>query len=507
MQEAHKVVSLDVGTTSFAEKEQEVHIERYDNVADMPDPDEGKSDAERAEIDRALIRKVDFWLIPWLGLLYLLSFLDRSNVGNARLAGLEKDLNMDGGDYNTALTVFFVTYALAEPATNVLLRRLTPRVFFTGIIVSWGLVMTCMGLVHNYSGLLACRIFLGLAEAGLFPGVNYYLSCWYKRSELGLRAAIFFSAAALAGSFGGLLAAAIAQMDGVGGKPGWAWIFILEGLITMVVGGFCWVMVFDWPETARFLTPDDQIRMRRRLAADRQASNEEQYDKRHFYAALRDWKTWSYAVIYTGCDCALYAFSLFLPTILRGLGYQGTHAQLLSVPPYAGAAIATITVGYIADRTQQRGYCSIVASSIGIAGFVMLLSTDNPHIQYAGTFLAAIGIYPNIPNSLSWASNNTEGVYKRGIVIGIAVGVGNISGVVSSNIYLTQQAPRFWTGHGVVLGSLVVCLFGGTVFTRVMLRIENAKRLSGKRDRMHDGLSAEQIWLMGDKRPDFIYTL
>ena len=145
-------------------------------------------------------------------------------TGNARAAGMEKDLSMEGHDYNNTLTIFFISYALAEPVTNVLLKRLTPRVFFTSIILVWGLVSTLMGLVHNYEGLLAARWFLGLAEAGLFPGVNYYLSCWYKRSELGLRAATFFSAAALAGSFGGLLAAAIAQLDGAGGKNGWAWM-------------------------------------------------------------------------------------------------------------------------------------------------------------------------------------------------------------------------------------------------------------------------------------------
>lgn len=121
------------------------------------------------------MRKVDLWLIPWLCLLYLLSFLDRTNIGNARLAGMEKDLKMKGHDYNNALTIFFISYALAEPVTNVLLKRLTPRIFFTGIILSWGLIMTLMGLVKNYHGLLACRFFLGLAEAGLFPGVNVSL--------------------------------------------------------------------------------------------------------------------------------------------------------------------------------------------------------------------------------------------------------------------------------------------------------------------------------------------
>ncbi|KAK4937657.1 hypothetical protein LTR66_015169 [Elasticomyces elasticus] len=477
-----------------------------ENLNELSDPDAGKTPEERAVIDKKLMRRVDLWLIPWLCLLYLLSFLDRTNIGNARLAGMETDLKMKGHDYNNALTIFFVSYALAEPVTNVILKRLTPRVFFTAIILLWGLIMTLMGLVTNYSGLLVCRFFLGLAEAGLFPGLNYYLSCWYKRSELGLRAAVFFSAAALAGSFGGLLAAAIAKMDGIAGKNGWAWIFIIEGLATIFVGCFCWKMVFNWPDTATFLTPEDRLRLRRRLAEDKQSSTGEEYDKRHIVAALKDWKCWGYAFIYMGALCPLYAFSLFLPTILAGMGYSGTHAQLLSVPPYAVAAACTVAVGWIANRTGRRGLCNICTCLLAIVGFAMLLATRNPKIQYAGVFLGAAGIYPTIPNSLSWCSNNIEGVYKRGVIIGIVVGWGNLNGVVSSNIYLKTERPRYWTGHGTVLAYLVVCLLGGSIFMHFMLKRENKLGLSGKRDNMHAGKSEDEIWVAGDRRPDFIYT-
>lgn len=489
------------------EKPVEVQIERSESIQGLPDPDEGKTDEERCAIDRKLMWKVDLWLIPWLCLLYLLSFLDRTNIGNARLAGMEKDLGMKGHDYNNGLTIFFISYALAEPITNILLKRLTPRLFFTAIILLWGVIMTMMGLVTSYSGLLACRWFLGLAEAGLFPGVNYYLSCWYKRGEIGMRAAAFFSAAALAGSFGGLLAAAIAQMDGIGGRPGWAWIFIIEGMATVLVGVACWWMVFDWPDTARFLTAEGRIRIRRRLAQDNQSSTAEEYDRRHIYGALRDYKTWCYALIYMGCLIPLYAFSLFLPTILRGMGYKGTHAQLLSVPPYVCAAALTIFIGWFADRTRWRGYCNMGVAALGITGFTMLISSSDPHVQYAGTFLAAMGIYPTIPNTLAWVANNVEGVYKRGVVIGVVVGWGNLNGIISSNIYLSTELPRFWTGHGTVLAALSLCLLGGSVLMHTLLRIENGKRLSGKRDRMHEGKTAVEIWVAGDKRPDFIYTL
>ena len=152
---------------------------------------------------------------------------------------------MSNNQYNNTLTIFFISYSLFEPLTQIMLKKFRPSVFLPVTMILWGISMTCMGLVHNYGGLLTVRWFLGLSEAGLFPGVNYYLSCWYKRGEFGIRAAIFFSAAALAGSFGGLLAAAIATMDGVGGKPGWAWIFILEGLATVVIATASFWMVWS----------------------------------------------------------------------------------------------------------------------------------------------------------------------------------------------------------------------------------------------------------------------
>ena len=299
--------------------------------------------------------------------------------------------------------------------------------------------MTTMGLVHNFQGLMAARFFLGLAEAGLFPGksctscdrykfdwllgINYYLSCWYRRSEFGIRAAIFFSAAAVSGSFGGLLAAAIGQMDGVGGKRGWAWIFILEGLATILIAIISYWMVFDFPDEATFLSDVDRQRVIRRLKADQQSSAEhEEFRMTYFWASVRDWKTWLYAVIYMGADGPLYAFSLFLPSIIKSLGYASTKAQLLSVPPYAAAAVLTVTIGYVADRTRQRGLCNIGVSVIGAVGFAMLIAGTSPGVQYAGTFLGALGIYPCIANTISWAANNTEGVYKRGVTLGFVIG-------------------------------------------------------------------------------------
>jgi nitrate/nitrite transporter NarK len=327
-------------------------------------------------------------------------------------------------------------------------------------------------------------------------------------------------------------------MDGIGGKRGWAWIFILEGLATVIVGIVSYWMVHDFPDNATFLTPDDRARVIRRLKADKQSSAEhEEFKMSYFWASVTDWKTWCFAIIYMGCDGALYAFSLFLPTIIAQLGYKSTTANLLSVPPYAAAAVMTVFIGWLADRTRQRGLCNIGVSFLGIAGFSMLLGSGKPGVQYAGTFLGALGIvcrtsllftfhvpllpeipysqrqanvypqYPCVANTISWASNNVEGVYKRGVTLGFVIGWGNLNGVVSSNIYRGQDKPRFKPGHAVVLAYMICWLLGGSLVTRALLASENKKRERGERDHWAEGKTEKEVEALGDTRPDFIYTL
>jgi len=239
---------------------------------------------------------------------------------------------------------------------------------------------------------------------------------------------------------------------------------------------------------------------------DQQSSAEhEEFKMKYVWAGVKDYKMWLGMIIYMGCDMPLYAFSLFLPTIISELGYTTTKAQLLTVPPYAAAAIMTIAIGYIADRTRQRGLCNIFVSFLGIAGFAMLLGSQHAGVKYAGTFLGALGIYPCIANTISWVSNNVEGVYKRGVVLGFVIGWGNINGIVSSNIYRTP--PKFTAGHATVMAYMIVCLLGGSIALRTLLVRENNARRAGKRDHWVEGMDHKEAEKLGDKRPDFIYTL
>ena len=240
----------------------------FENSTPSPPSDVADAPFFNPTETKRLLRKIDIRLVPFLALLYLyvqeivsievslstntnnslrLSFLDRTNIGNARLFGIEKELGMEGLDYNIALAVFFPTYVLAEIPSNMMLKRFGAKFWLTTIMVIWSIVVIAMGFVTNFAGLVALRALLGLAEGGLFPGVSYYITTWYQRHECGLRLALFFSAATAAGAFGGLLARGIGEMKGTAGYAGWSWIFIIEGLLTIVVAAFAYWVIIDTP--------------------------------------------------------------------------------------------------------------------------------------------------------------------------------------------------------------------------------------------------------------------
>jgi len=299
-------------------------------------------------------------------------------------------------------------------------------------------------------------------------------------------------------------------MNGLGGLAGWRWIFIIEGLLTIGIAIASFWMVHDFPDKARFLSEPDRVRVIRRLKIDKQSNAEVgEFKMKYVLDALKDWKLYMSMFIYMGPLMPLYSISLFLPSIISNLSFtdktQIIRNQLLTVPPYLCATLMTVTIGFISDRHKKRGIYMMMFAPVAIIGFVMLLSSTNPNVQYAGTFLAVMGFYPTIPISIAWIANNVEGVYKRGIIIGFMTGWGNLNGIVASNIWI--DAPRYIIGHSTSIAYIAVCIFGGSLLNYVLLARENAKRRDGKRDYLMEGKSLMEIELLGDKRPDFRYTL
>ena len=260
----------------------------------------------------SLLRKLDRTLLPAVTALYLLSFLDRSNVANARLDGLVTDLHMSGDQYLTGLTLYFIGYVLFEIPCNIILKRTSPKIWLPTLTLAWGVVATLMGVTQNLAGFYVVRFVLGVTESGLFPGVVFYLSFWYKRNERQFRVALFFSAASLAGAFGGILAYGIGFMKGVGGLNGWRWIFIIEGLVTVVVSLAAYFFICNYPDTAPFLSDRERSFIHARLKADSDATQNEAFTWANVRSALADPKCWLYGFAFHTMSLPLYTLSLFL---------------------------------------------------------------------------------------------------------------------------------------------------------------------------------------------------
>ncbi|KAG9122129.1 Glycoside hydrolase 2 (Mannanase, beta-galactosidase), partial [Ceratobasidium sp. 392] len=407
-----------------------------DRKPELDSPDNESLRESHDVNDRALLRKIDWHLLPILTLLYLLSFLDRANIGNAKLDGLTTDIHVAGAHYNTALALYFVGYVLWEVPANIVLKKFNPKVWLPTLTLAWGIVSTCQGFITNRAGLelwgprFAIRFFLGTAEAGLFPGVIYVFSVYYRRRERHWRVAVFFGGAAVSGAFGGILAWAISKMRGVGGKPGWAWIFILEGLLTIIVAVISYWIVPDWPERAAFLTPEERARLIERSKYD-SAGVTEAFKWKYVVQALGDHLVWGYALLFHGFAFVLYSLSLFLPTIIAGLGYASWEAQLLTVPPYALSAISIGVTVWLASVYNRRAIFIAGAAVIAIIGYILLLATNSAGRQYVGVHFACAGVYTGNALLLSWPGENVASQTKRAVAVAMQISIGDL-GVLDS---------------------------------------------------------------------------
>uniref|UniRef100_A0A0L0NR63 Major facilitator superfamily (MFS) profile domain-containing protein n=1 Tax=Candidozyma auris TaxID=498019 RepID=A0A0L0NR63_CANAR len=472
-----------------------------------------------ADVDRAKItRKVDLHLLPIFTILYLLSFLDRGNIGNAKIEGLAEDLNLVGNQYNLCLTIFFIFYASMEVPSNMILKRWRPELFVPLTVTLFAIVMTLMGTVKNYAQLMATRALLGIFESSLFPGISYILSMYYKKNELLVRQAIFFSAASMAGAFSGLLAAGISQMDGVGGYEGWRWIFILEGLVTLIFGllSFWWFPTY--PRNASFLTERERqfvvwnvqhLTNQIAMHPDAPKGEDTSSDRKFLWAVFKDPNCWFQLFTYLGVLLPLYGISLFTPTIIKNLGYTSTRAQLLSVPIYVVAAFLSVVQAFVSDRTGLRSPFLIFNYACMVVGFVICICLDprvNPKGIYAAIYICALGIYPAIPLSIVWNANNLAGTYKRAIGIGFQIGLANYGGAFVSNFYRGQDSPRYVLGHSLTLafiGMGAVALAGCII----SYRVSNAKKEHAIESGETKGLTDAELLGMGDKNPYFRYRL
>ncbi|GJE93045.1 MFS general substrate transporter [Phanerochaete sordida] len=459
--------------------------------------------------EKALYRKVDLRLMPILTLMYLCSFLDRGNIGNAKLQGLTTQLHLVGNQYNIALALYFVPYCVVDFPASLVTKKFRPSRWLPVITMTWGVIMALMGIVKTYPQLVGVRIALGAAEAGFFPGVAWYLSMWYPRHALQFRIGLFWGGATVAGAFSGILAYGISFMSGVGGRLGWSWIFILEGCFTVLVGFAALFILIDMPTSAKFLTPEEQAYIIWRKKYDNSlVGEEENWAFKHLWDAFTDWQLWTHVLVYMSIIGPLYGISFFLPSIINGFGFSPAASQLLTVPPYVFATIVTVSFALLSDRTKHRFPFILAGHAMCLLGFGIQISNVHFAVKYFGTFFCVAGSYSAFPGVITWLANNVAGQYKRGAAIGLHIGFGNFAGSIASVLYRTQDAPRY------ILGDALELMFVGIGITMLTVNVLLYRRINAQRDRAAREADAKgvtyttaQLRALGDRAPDFRYTL
>ncbi|KAH8673212.1 MFS transporter [Ilyonectria robusta] len=434
----------------------------------------GLSDDELL-IEKRLVQKIDYRLLPTTALIYLLCYLDRSNIGNARILNADtgddimETLGLTSHEYIIALMLFLIAYSLFEAPSNLALKILSPNKWLGFLVFVFGVFCMGIGGAQNYHTVGALRFFLGAAEAGVFPGMVYYLSFWYKPQERALRIAAFVCSASLAGAFGGCIAYGVGFMNRAGGLQAWRWLFILEGAPSVIVGVGVFCFLPSYPEQCRWLSQEEQALQRKRLGEV--GSSKQKITWVDAKATLLDLRLYAHYLAYVGIGCLIGSLSLFAPTIVLGLGFEGLRAQLFTVPPYAAAFLTTITASFLSDRFNTRGL--IVGSSLSICflAFTILAALPDEHFvaRYVLLIIGTCGAFSGLPTVNAWIGDNMTNTTAMSLATAINIAFSGPGQIIGVWIYRPVDKPLYSLGHGVNAGfaalSASLC-FGLTLYYR-----------------------------------------
>lgn len=358
---------------------------------------------------------------------------------------------------------------------------------------------------------------MGMFEAGFFPGAIAFMNKWYTKYELATRLSIFYVGSALSGAFSGLLAYAIAKMDGDAGLEGWRWIFILEGIFTVVVGLLLPWLLVDTPDNRpRWLSVEEQNYVIDRMTAQNGGQTASESGK-HLNGSIlltvvSDWQYYVLAIIQWSNTVPTYGLKFTLPQIVKNMGFTASHAQLLSVPPYIAGAISSVTFSVMSDKFRRRAYFLVIPQTLLVIAYSVLTSLSAKSASYIGPcyfaiVLANIGCYPINPGTSSWCSNNTAGSAKRSVGIAYLVSLSSVGGIFASYIYIDSEAPGYPTGFGTSLAFAAAGIIAVVGLELAYIAINKRREALCAREDIHEKYTNEELAAMGDKSPVFRYTL
>jgi MFS family permease len=420
----------------------------------MPPPARPTSDA-----NDALYRRVSWRLIPLLMLCYGAAFLDRANLGFAKLQ-MSAELKFSESVFGLGAGMFFIGYFLFEVPSNLLLQRVGARRWIGRIMITWGLISAMFAWVKSPTAFYVLRFLLGLAEAGFYPGILLYLTYWYPTHRYARNAALFVTAIPLSGIVGNPLSGWIMDHShGLGGLHGWQWMFLIEALPAVVLGVVVLLLLDDGIGKARWLTASERDTLAAALVTDRA----EKKGPHRLATALADGRVWLLCVIYFTLMAGLYGVTFWLPTFVAATGVKGnTNIGLIAAIPNLVAIVVMVLTGRSGDRHRERRWHVAIPASMAGLGFALAATASSPVISIVGLSLAAAGVMTC--TAVFW-SLPTAFLGETGAAAGLATinSVGNLGGFCSPILvgYLRDlthdnRAPMLTIAAGLVLGAVLI---------------------------------------------------
>jgi MFS transporter, ACS family, tartrate transporter len=405
------------------------------------------ADSVAAQEDTIFV-KAAWRLIPFLGLLYVVNFLDRVNVGFAALT-MNKDIGLGAEAYGWGAGIFFIGYFIFEVPSNVILERFGARLWIFRIMLSWGLVSAATAFVHGAMSFYVLRFLLGAMEAGFFPGIMLYLTYWFPASSRARFNSYFFFAIPLASAIGGPLSSAILQLSGLLHLAGWQWLFLLEGMPACLLAFLVLVYLPDRPAQAKWFSDDEKRIVAARLARDAVPPT-------GLWSGLSDLRIWWIAAADFGIIFALYGIGFWLPQIVKAMGFSNLQTGFVVAGPYVICAFAMVAWARSSDTRGERIWHVVVAALLGAAGFAAAALLHASLFSLIALTVAAIGIYAALVSIWTLPSSILGGTAAAG---GIALinALANLGGFVGPYVmgWLRQSTGGYETGMAVLAAGLL----------------------------------------------------
>ncbi|KAJ5179304.1 hypothetical protein N7492_002514 [Penicillium capsulatum] len=415
--------------------------------------------------ERRLCRRFDIRLLPILAIMYLFNALDKGNLGNAKTDGLTEDLHFKPNQYNLLLSIFFVPFVIFAPPFSMLGKKFSPARVLPILMFSFGSFTLLSSAANNFGGIFALRWFLGMSEAAFFPLVIYYLTTFYRRGELARRLAIFYAASNIANAFSGLIAFGVFQIKG-SSLPNWRYLFLIEGGVTVLFAVFAFFYLPRSAAEAKFLSDDEKALAFHRIQVDSSAVVNEKFRFREAIAIFKHPTTYVFLCIEICLGVPIQGVALFMPQIVGALGYPTVKTNLYTVAPNVTGAVMLLILAFASDATRLRSPFIVLGFLLTFAGFIIFASINDVQaeikVAYFATFMMTWGTSAPSVMLSTWYNNNIAHEGRRVLLTSIGVPLANLMGLVSSNVFREQDAPKYTPALITVsaFGAAGACLAG-----------------------------------------------